>query len=71
MPRTAVFSFACDHEGVAKVYKKIADDNAAALRLQAELSVALCFDVSVQNGGLKQSGVARVKEALLFTTLTM
>ena len=48
---------------VDTVYKKIADDNAAALGLQEELSVALCFDVSVQNGGLKQSEVARVQQA--------
>jgi hypothetical protein len=48
---------------VDTVYKKIADDNAAALGLQEELSVALCFDVSVQNGGMKQSEVARVQQA--------
>jgi peptidoglycan hydrolase-like protein with peptidoglycan-binding domain len=48
---------------VDTVYKKIADDNAATLGLQEELSVALCFDVSVQNGGLKQSEVARVQQA--------
>ena len=48
---------------VDTVYKKIADDNAVALGLQEELSAALCFDVSVQNGGLKQSEVARVQQS--------
>jgi hypothetical protein len=48
---------------VDTVYKKIADDNATALGLQEELSMALCFDVSVQNGGLKPSEVARVQQA--------
>jgi hypothetical protein len=47
---------------VDTVYKKIADDNAAALGLHEELSMSLCFDVSVQNGGLKPSEVARVQQ---------
>jgi hypothetical protein len=48
---------------VDTVYKKIADQNAAALGLTGELSVALCFDVSVQNGGLKQSEINLVQQA--------
>jgi hypothetical protein len=48
---------------VDTVYKKIADQNLAALGLEEELSVALCFDVSVQNSGLTPSEVARVKQA--------
>lgn len=44
---------------VDTVYKRIADANAAALRLRAPRSLALCFDVSVQNGGLKTGEIDR------------
>ena len=44
---------------VDTVYKRIADANADALGLQAPRSLALCFDVSVQNGGLRTGEIDR------------
>lgn len=44
---------------VDTVYKRIADANTAALRLSAPRSLALCFDVSVQNGGLRTGEIDR------------
>lgn len=49
-------------ERVIKVYKNKADADAQALGLVEELSSALCFDVSVQDGGLSPSEIASVQQ---------
>ncbi len=50
-------------ERVVNVYKNKADSDAAALNLQQELSVGLCFDVAVQNGGLKPEELSALRGA--------
>jgi peptidoglycan hydrolase-like protein with peptidoglycan-binding domain len=47
---------------VTRVYKNKADADAGALGLIEELSLALCFDISVQDGGLSPSEIASVQQ---------
>jgi len=46
---------------VVNVYKGKADSDAQVLNLQEELSVGLCFDVSVQNGGLNPGELSALR----------
>ena len=47
---------------VVQVYKRKADADARALNLKEELSVALCFDVAVQNAGLSPSEITSIQK---------
>jgi Putative peptidoglycan binding domain/Glycosyl hydrolase family 46 len=47
---------------VIQVYKNKADADAQALHLSEELSVALCFDISVQDGGLSPWEVTTIQQ---------
>src|SRR5260221_8412109 len=47
---------------VIKVYKNKADADAQALGLIEELSLALCFDISVQDGGLNPSEITSIQQ---------